>query len=1442
LQTGSWNGFLDQKNIIECANVNAQSANFLLTIKNAAGRVTGSTQFSLAGFQTKHFPIHNFANNTENAYGSFELARISGTSDIICHNAIYKFLDKSLDATHTKDVAYAFTLPTNNSVTGKTAGTINSINPNGGTARTLNWLTIQNPHSSAFSASIYVYTATGELLPDSTIRIANLASGKRLDSFLSTGAQQGVGLYRIVPDNLTQPYSAFVTRYGSPKNGAFTFAFPLYAMEGTCQKTTLPISTMDPAYNWFEIANPTSAPITVEVNIRDSSGTLKHTSPITHTIAPFAQHHIFVNQYLGARNVGNISIECENNSGKILAQSMFYGKSPTLETEWAYTTQATTEPFPEGAIVANLYNTYLNAANWNKFFAVNPLAINSSAYNTAGTLAINRDMNVATNGSLDLGIHELSGKDTYGLLLSSVDASMPGSEHLRVFPTRDNRIGYIMRANTVLVATESPDDDDNGPGDSGGDDSSSSSSSSGGDQYSGCDGEDADAITAWATPQSATVSGNTNIGLAAYHQNGISHVDFFVDGNFHTTVTEEAPNPATGEYEYFITVNTANLTDDETHTVTAIVYPTCGSSKSMLPLNIQVDNTPTYLTYFADATNGDDSNDGSSAKPFKTLEHAIKSVSSGDTIKLRNGSYTLVGGNTFTKYTTITADDGHDPRITDTSVLRIHYAKFKDITFDFSNNDKLKMLYSWSSDYIWVDSCLFIGKSNYSQQSYGIHFYSKANNVVVENSRFIDTGKTVILPPGGVVIARGNDIGPIYHDAFNFGSRTLLTGNYIHDIGVLKVFVSSDTTEPFNVSSAKALTLYHRDHVTTEYDTYEIPDIGARAANPSAATAAELALAINDAVQPVTNRFGPKASAKDGKLLITIQRSNVKQSLYVGGIANSVLQIKENNLETQATGAGPHNDVFQYWGGLKEDIIIRNNRAIRNEAQGFLPQAPTTNLAFVNNILHRRFGGWDILFEGFSYQNILIEHNTLWSLTSTLLLSSTPDDDRDFVIRNNIIGSSTTSGDRTGHPAYNGDYNLYDLNSSTSIDLNAHSRETNKDNSFPTMTPLFHSLTTETNADGGISYLSDFNLHTNSPARDNGKVLADIPYDIDWNLRDEYPDAGASEYICVGDSCNQCVDLDEDGYAGHGACEVTDTSYDCSEGNSFINPSATELCDGIDNNCNGVIDEGHLVHDNDSDGLNFCSDNCPNTYNPNQVDRDNDGLGDACDALLNFSDTFEMREKGIDDLDRNTTGYSLTWKNIQGKSGVVRSTTVGKWMQTDFEAHVDTLTVTHEKYSKFELTYDIRKSWTSDAGFVFLFEDINNFYYLTQSGSGSTLVNCGSNCIANTIYRVRDGIATPLSGSITEGSGSLLIKHGRADMADRYTISTNMESDGLHIKVTKTGQFDPYTGDMSNSETVEYEFVDSETTILPRGSVGLFAMYQPHNHVAIDNVAIAEVP
>ncbi|MFM9948994.1 MAG: MopE-related protein [Saprospiraceae bacterium] len=133
-------------------------------------------------------------------------------------------------------------------------------------------------------------------------------------------------------------------------------------------------------------------------------------------------------------------------------------------------------------------------------------------------------------------------------------------------------------------------------------------------------------------------------------------------------------------------------------------------------------------------------------------------------------------------------------------------------------------------------------------------------------------------------------------------------------------------------------------------------------------------------------------------------------------------------------------------------------------------------------------------------------------------------------------------------------------------------------------------------------------------------------------------------------------DTDNDGYAANGATpltqclrpagykvagELTSTTGDCNDNAAAINPGASEVCDGVDNNCNGSIDDGVLTtfyRDMDGDGFgnpamtqmacsqpvghvannSDCDDNDP-LEKPGQVwykDTDNDGYAQTGAATL----------------------------------------------------------------------------------------------------------------------------------------------------------------------------------------------------------------------------------
>ncbi len=148
-----------------------------------------------------------------------------------------------------------------------------------------------------------------------------------------------------------------------------------------------------------------------------------------------------------------------------------------------------------------------------------------------------------------------------------------------------------------------------------------------------------------------------------------------------------------------------------------------------------------------------------------------------------------------------------------------------------------------------------------------------------------------------------------------------------------------------------------------------------------------------------------------------------------------------------------------------------------------------------------------------------------------------------------------------------------------------------------------------------------------STADDDGDGVSVAEGDCDDGNADVYPGA---EEICDGvdnncDGIQLPDEVDEDG-DGSLVC-----AGDCNDDNSDIYPGAPEICDGFDNDCDGVNADND---DLDGDGFSICAypegdcnDNEPSAF-PGGIEVCADGIDNDCDG-------------GIDDIDADGDGHSL---------------------------------------------------------------------------------------------------------------------------------------------------------------------------------------------------------
>jgi hypothetical protein len=95
---------------------------------------------------------------------------------------------------------------------------------------------------------------------------------------------------------------------------------------------------------------------------------------------------------------------------------------------------------------------------------------------------------------------------------------------------------------------------------------------------------------------------------------------------------------------------------------------------------------------------------------------------------------------------------------------------------------------------------------------------------------------------------------------------------------------------------------------------------------------------------------------------------------------------------------------------------------------------------------------------------------------------------------------------------------------------------------------------------------------------------------------------------CDGDIPAIEMDLDGDGFR---VCDG-----DCNDADDTIFPGATELCDGLDNNCDGMVPANEV--DVDQDGFRICDGDCNDandTVHPGAPELC-DGLDNNCDGVI----------------------------------------------------------------------------------------------------------------------------------------------------------------------------------------------------------------------------------
>jgi hypothetical protein len=175
-----------------------------------------------------------------------------------------------------------------------------------------------------------------------------------------------------------------------------------------------------------------------------------------------------------------------------------------------------------------------------------------------------------------------------------------------------------------------------------------------------------------------------------------------------------------------------------------------------------------------------------------------------------------------------------------------------------------------------------------------------------------------------------------------------------------------------------------------------------------------------------------------------------------------------------------------------------------------------------------------------------------------------------------------------------------------------------------------------------------------------------------------------------------CTDADGDGYSREGgSCGA----IDCDDANTSAHPDAPELCNGMDDNCDGTIDEGF---DADGDGVTTCGGDCNDgdpSIHPGAEEEWGGGVDTNCDGMVcsmkkDYPPPFtaeEEEEEDDEEEDNDEEDDDEEEEDDEEDNHKFCSGTVIVKNDGELDAYLTDFGLSKEKFKNLRIAYDIHQ-------------------------------------------------------------------------------------------------------------------------------------------------------